>query len=164
MNEEDFRFLGTMLMIVSMLIEPLSAYADNRDAGKMTPLTSDKSIWVGSNGTNYYSENIHGATTYVPYNQTMTGDRIFVSMFKELFNIYNNGTGSHYESAGAKYGAPTGYTRIGSINTANYTKSLAVDEYGNATHGAVDLKGFEPNYNIEFRYAGSKTKILSRGL
>ena len=148
-----FRFLGTMLMIVSMLIEPLSVYAatDYRDAGVFS---GDKSIYVGQNGMKYYSENIHGATTFIPYNQNMTGDAIFKNMFIGLFNIYKSAVGSHYDSAGARYNAPTGFTNIAGINTSYYTKSLAVDEYGNATHGAVDLKGFEPNYNIEFRYAG----------
>ena len=79
---------------------PVTAFADNRDAGIMN---KDRGKYTYSsdkyNGVSYESQNEGGFTVYVPYSMMMTGQERFFNMFTKLFDIYNSGVGTNYEKA-----------------------------------------------------------------
>ena len=148
------------LLTAIFLTQPVMAATDYRDAGIFT---QEKGMFL-SNGIRYMKHNEGGFTVYAPYTHNMTGQDIFVSMFKNLFNIYKSGVGSHYASAGARFHAPAGYTNIGGVNTSYFVKSVAANN-GNSIPATSDLHDFVSNYNVEFRYSGVMidTKNNNRG-
>ena len=103
---------------------PVTAFADNRDAGIMN---KDRGKYTYSsdkyNGVSYEAQNEGGFTVYVPYSMMMTGQERFFNMFTKLFDIYSSGVGTNYEKAFGQWTAPDMGT-IGNIMQSSYRQKI----------------------------------------
>ena len=134
---------------------PVTAFADNRDAGIMN---KDRGKYTYSsdkyNGVSYEAKNEGGFTVYVPYSMMMTGQERFFNMFTKLFDIYSSGVGTNYEKAFGQWTAPDMGT-IGKITTKYYAKFLSTkDNDDKSVMATSNLADYCPEFNIEYRYSG----------
>lgn len=142
--------LATAMLISSV---PVTAFADNRDAGIMN---KDGAKWTSSRygKLTYESQNEGGFTVYVPYSMMMTGQERFFNMFTKLFDIYSSGVGTNYEKAFGQWTAPDMGT-IGKITTKYYAKFLSTkDNDDKSVMATSNLADYCPEFNIEYRYSG----------
>ena len=151
------RICATALSFVMMGQPVVGLAADYTQAGKFDIMSEEKGVYISnSNQRIYYPNNEGGFTVYVPYNHEDSGETIMENMFYGLFDIYKTGVGSNYAPAGAKYiTSNSKYTRLNGAETKYFIKTISTRSSGNIEEAATtDLKSFEPEYCVEFRYAG----------